>query len=352
MRKKILRSMAAALIITSVASTTVFPVLADDDVNTLKNQKNTEQSELSQLENELSYVLVQIDNLEKQAASLTEEIETVNTQLSEAEEKQNQQYEDMKLRIKYMYEDRTASISDVFLSSADMSEVLNKTVYLQSVYTYDRDKLQEMADTAKEISDLKTKLDDDRKALDTAQASLTEKQAALYTSIDSKKASIANYDSLIASAAEKAAAAVAARQTTSSSSSTNKAATTTTVTAAKGDNATANRIVSLAYNYIGYNYVTGGASPSSGFDCSGLIYYVFGQAGVSVARTSSAQAAGGTRISSISEAQPGDVICYPGHVGIYIGNNMMIHAPVPGKQVTTINVYGLGMSITSIRRYW
>mgnify|MGYP002854802789 CR=1 FL=1 len=358
MRRRIFKTFAATLLITSLAASAVF---ADDDLNSLKSQKSTAETELESLEDELAYVLVQIDNLETQMANLQEEIDSANVSLAEAEEKQAQQYEDMKLRIKYMYEDQTASITDVFLSSADMSEVLNKTMYLQSVYSYDRDKLAEMAETAKEIADYKATIESDKASLDEAQNTLTEKQASLYTTIETKKSSIENLDDLIATATEKAAATAAAKQaaeaaksstTTSTTSSSSSTSTSTTTTTASNNSATATKIVNLAYSLIGYSYVSGGASPSVGFDCSGLIYYIFSQVGISVSRTSSGQAAGGTKISSISEAQPGDIICYPGHVGIYIGNNMMIHAPVPGKTVCTINVYNLGMSITSIRRYW
>ncbi len=68
------------------------------------------------------------------------------------------QYDDMKLRIKYMYEDQSVSLAEVFLTSSDMSTMLNKAVYMQEVYNYDRNKLDEMAQTASEIKELKENL--------------------------------------------------------------------------------------------------------------------------------------------------------------------------------------------------
>ena len=84
----------------------------------------------------------------------------------------------------------------------------------------------------------------------------------------------------------------------------------TTVTPAKGDSSVASGVVSLAYSLLGVPYVSGGSSPS-GFDCSGFTY-LFRQYGISISRSSSAQAYGGTAVNGLANAQPGDVICYPG----------------------------------------
>lgn len=99
----------------------------------------------------------------------------------------------------------------------------------------------------------------------------------------------------------------------------------------------ANTIVNYALQYLGYSYVYGGKSPSTGFDCSGLVYYVFGQNGISMYRVADDQMNQGTPVSKENLAV-GDLLFwgygdYADHVGIYIGNGNFIHAANPRSGV-------------------
>lgn len=89
-----------------------------------------------------------------------------------------------------------------------------------------------------------------------------------------------------------------------------------------------NEILDVARQYIGTPYVWGGSSPA-GFDCSGFTQYVFAQVGIDLPRTTDAQRSAG-QVVSAAEAQPGDLVWAPGHVGIYTGDGQHIAARNPG----------------------
>lgn len=98
-----------------------------------------------------------------------------------------------------------------------------------------------------------------------------------------------------------------------------------------------NAVLEIAARYVGTPYVWGGSSPA-GFDCSGFTSYVFGQKGISLPRTSSAQRNMGTVVAR-ADAQPGDLVWWPGHVGIFVEGNTFIDAAGPGRTVQFRNMW-------------
>lgn len=110
------------------------------------------------------------------------------------------------------------------------------------------------------------------------------------------------------------------------------------------------QVVELAKQHLGTPYVWGGESPSGGFDCSGLVQYVFGQMGVELPRVSRDQARAGQPVASLADARPGDLLAFNDpvdHIGIYAGDNMMVVAP---KRGDVVKLQRVTASPTAIRR--
>ena len=95
--------------------------------------------------------------------------------------------------------------------------------------------------------------------------------------------------------------------------------------------------VAIGSNYLGTPYVWGGGGPG-GFDCSGFVSYVYAQMGISLPHQSGDILNSGTVISA-SEARPGDILWWPGHVGIYAGDGQVLHS-TPGPGVSITNIWG------------
>lgn len=109
-------------------------------------------------------------------------------------------------------------------------------------------------------------------------------------------------------------------------------------------------LASFSLKFQGYPYVAGGNTPA-GWDCSGFVQYVFSQFGISLPRSSGAQATVGTPVASLADAKPGDILANGTHAAIYIGNGQVMNAmnPVQGTAVSDVSVFGgAGYSIRRV----
>jgi len=185
-----------------------------------------------------------------------------------------------------------------------------------------------------------------QKATEAQTAQISAQEASLADlkkqSDDKVAAAQALLDKLTtAQKAQLAAAQAAANQQTAAATNTSRSATraTSTVVIGPGGSARALAALNFALAQVGKSYVRGGTGPNS-FDCSGLTMTAYASAGVGLPRTSQAQFGVGQPVS-LSQLAPGDLVFYYSgisHVGIYIGNGMIVHAANPRSGVLTASV--------------
>lgn len=330
-----------------LVSVFVTSVVAAPSVSDLQNQKDKAEKEMSSLKDELTAILSEVNRTEQQLIAKGEAISVTSQKLEQAKANEEKQQMNMRKRIVTMYENGNGNLLAMVLESGNIAELLKRIENVQTIHTYDRNELKKFVETRKEIADMKVALEKEQYELQSLQANLVSQQRAMQTKINEKKNRVANLDKQIADAIAEAAQQnqnnVVVGGTNSSGGRPYKG---------NGDQSVGNAIVAAARTYIGVWYVWGG-NDYSGIDCSGLTKAAHRAVGITIDRWSGHQAIGGKSIGSLAEALPGDIICYPGHVAIYIGNNRVIHAPQPGEKVKEANVFmGGTMEITAIRRYW
>jgi len=292
-------------------------------------------------------------------------------------------------RLRAMYKQGNAGMLSAILGSESIADLVSRTEAIIKIAKIDKQLLDEIEQIKEELEDEKNNLQKDIDALEVLNAENAEDMAAAEvkkTEADAKLAEMEEEERKIAGnlAVTETSLISASKSIVNDSSSTDdqlnaaitelKSVRTRIITEAADQEAvtliekakavlkerklareraqsgssgytgsasvSSNAIVNKAYQYLGVPYVWGGTTPS-GFDCSGFIQYVYRSQGVNLPRVSRGQASSGSYVS-ISNAQPGDILYFGQssvtHVGIYIGNNKMIHAPSPGKSVMITDI--------------
>lgn len=361
--KRFIRSFLLSLTISSLTATTV---MAAPTVTELQNEKASIETETSDLQTQLNDLVAKNNALQNDLIDTGEKLIQTQKDLEKAEQLEAQQYEDMKMRIRYLYENGSSNfVLEQIVTSGSIAEILNQMEYAHSVYRYDRDMLQEYTETVEEVKALKSDLEKKQESLKALETQYAEESNELRTLIAENQDAVSNLDAMIQDAVAKALAeqqatarAIAAQDVLRSSMrQENTVAGTTTPTETAPTEVTVpqapvetevvestvpeqvvqqpveepapagNGVVDRAYACIGLPYVWGATGPDS-FDCSGLVGYCltggYGRIGTTYTFMNWTQ---------VSDPQPGDICTSWEHCGIYIGNGQMIHAPQPGEYV-------------------
>ena len=450
MKVRVVRALIASVAVSTLFVTTAFvtPVFAEPEnqVETLENQKSEVEAQADSVNSQLVSLLVSYKALQQDIENQQVRIGEVGQDLAVAQENEQKQYEDMKLRIKYMYENGDASFAEAILTATSYSDLVNKSEYVEKVHGYDRNKLMEYVQTKEEVANLKTELEGEQADMEVMAQEMNSQKTNLESTLTQMRAQIADFDTQLANAQAEADAKVARMQeeqqlaqsksenqagngssanqvvsaantgttkptggnatsstgntttpstgntgaqkpaggnttpstgntttpstgnvstttpstgntatpTTGNTGTTTKPSTGSSSNTSKPSNASVGqKIANKGCEYIGNPYVYGGNSLTNGIDCSGFVQQIHAKYGISTPRNSTSLRYGGKAVA-VSDMMPGDVVCYEGHVAIYIGGGQIVHAsnskPYPAGGIKTSNAYY--RTIVAVRRYW
>lgn len=326
----------------------------NSEIGDISDEKESVEAEIEELNNQITEVLASISLMEEELAVTEEQIVQAQQDYDTAKGEEEAQYAAMKKRIQYLYEKGQHSYLQAFLSSKSIGDVLNQAEYVQELYSYDQRMLDNYAAVVQEVAQLQTSLEEQKSELEACQYELGLEEDYLEEMLEEQKEIAADYEVQLSRAKQNAAAYKAKikqqnaeikqlaaaeeakrkeedikrkaeeEKKKAASSSSGSLGSSGSALAVTGSG-TGSEIAKYACRFVGNPYVAGGTSLTNGADCSGFTQSVYKAFGYSIPRTSGQQRSAGRGVS-YAEAQPGDIICYAGHVAIYLGNGRIVHA--------------------------
>lgn len=186
-----------ALICSLAIVFSALPVYATDTIDNLQNQTSALENELKGINQDILTLSEKISDTEMQVEILNSDIDKTQDDLEKAQKNEDQQYEDMKSRIKYMYEHGSATMLEMLFSAENMSDFLNKADFIENLSNYDRKALNDLKDVHQQIADQKADLEaqqasmkDLQNQLQTQQTQLQAKAAATSTNLNEVNAKL------------------------------------------------------------------------------------------------------------------------------------------------------------------
>ena len=314
-----------------------------DKIDDMESAQELLEEEIADLNAEMINLMTSIGLLEDNIAQKEIDISAAEVEYQNALAMEQTQYAEMLVRIKFMYEQGDSNFITMLFGSNSFSEMLNKADYIEQLYNYDRKQLEIYQETTVKVDEMKKALEIEKAELLTEKAALSEQEKELDTILAKKKAEVKNYEAMVKEAQKEAKKfkdkikqeqkeleklqsqkAQGGNTAANNGSYTVTAFDTSIIDSASGSELGKN-IAKYGCQFIGNPYVYGGTSLTQGADCSGFTYRIYADFGYAIPRTSTAQRSCGTGVT-LETAEPGDLVCYDGHVGLYVGGGYIVHA--------------------------
>lgn len=345
------------------------------DIANIKDSQSDVKDSISVAAAKMKTLLSKQEQLKSDIKDKQNEVEQANKKLEEAKEEEQKQYDAMKLRIQYLYENSTDnSIWSAILESNGLSDMLNRIEYATDLYKSDRELMTSYQNAVKKVEDWTMQLADEMDSLLALQDKYQTQQGELKTLMAKLEKQKDAYAQQLAEAQKQAqdykktiskqeaiiraqeAAAARANANTYDGGGTGASGGIASDSYLKDPDCNPSQttnvggedIVAYAQQFVGNPYVWGGNSLTNGVDCSGFVHQVYAHFGISTPRYSQAFKSVGQPVS-YQNIQAGDVVVYPGHVAIYIGNGNIVEAQSTRAGITNsrpVNCH----TITAIRR--